>query len=83
MKNFEIISDGACDLADETVSKLGIRVVPFYVAYDEQNYLREKVDFTVQDFYQKLIDNPGIFPKTSMPTAEDYMKEFERAYDLD
>ncbi|MDE6660482.1 MAG: DegV family protein, partial [Anaeroplasmataceae bacterium] len=83
MKDFEIISDGACDLADETVSKLGIRVVPFYVAYDEQNYLREKVDFTVQDFYQKLIDNPGVFPKTSMPTAEDYMKEFERAYNLD
>ncbi|MDE6407265.1 MAG: DegV family protein, partial [Anaeroplasmataceae bacterium] len=83
MKDFEIISDGACDLADETVSKLGIRVVPFYVAYDEQNYLREKVDFSVQDFYQKLVDNPNVFPKTSMPTAEDYMKEFERAYDLD
>ncbi|MDE6241557.1 MAG: DegV family protein [Anaeroplasmataceae bacterium] len=83
MKDFEIISDGACDLADETVSKLGIRVVPFYVAYDEQNYLREKIDFSVQDFYQKLIDNPNIFPKTSMPTAEDYMNEFEKTYALD
>lgn len=83
MKDFEIISDGACDLADEAVSKLGIRVVPFYVAFDEQNYLREKIDFAVQDFYQKLVDNPNVFPKTSMPTAEDYMKEFERAYALE
>lgn len=83
MRDFEIISDGACDLADDAVSKLGIRVVPFYVAYDEQNYLREKVDFAVQDFYQKLVDNPGVFPKTSMPTAEDYSREFQRAYDLD
>ena len=82
MKDFEIISDGACDLADETVSKLGIRVVPFYVAYDEQTYLKEKVDFAVQDFYQKLIDHPGVFPKTSMPTAEDYMNEFQKVYDL-
>lgn len=81
MKEFEIISDGACDLSDEVVSKLGIRVVPFYVAYDEQNYLKEKVDFAVQDFYQKLIDNPNVFPKTSMPTAEDYMQEFQKAYD--
>lgn len=82
MNDFEIISDGACDLADETVSKLGVRVIPFYVAYDEQNYLKEKVDFGVQDFYQKLVDNPGVFPKTSMPTAEDYLKEFHRAYSL-
>ena len=58
MKDFEIISDGACDLADEVVSKLGIRVVPFYVAYEEEKYLKEKVDVNVQDFYQKLVDDP-------------------------
>lgn len=81
MKDFEIISDGACDLSDDVVSKLGIRVIPFYVAYDEGKYLKEKQDFSVQEFYQKLIDNPEIFPKTSMPTAEDYMNEFARAYE--
>lgn len=80
MKEFEIISDGACDLSDDAVSKLGIRVIPFYVAYEEGNYLKEKLDFTVQDFYQKLIDNPDVFPKTSMPTAEDYMNAFEEVY---
>ena len=80
MKDFEIISDGACDLADEVVSKLGIRVVPFYVAYEEEKYLKEKVDVNVQDFYQKLVDDPTVFPKTSMPTVQDYTLEFERAY---
>ena len=82
MKDFEIISDGSCDLSDEAVSKLGIRVVPFYVAYDEESYLKEKVDFQVQEFYQKLMDNPGVFPKTSMPTAEDYCQEFQKALEL-
>ncbi len=82
MKDFEIISDGSCDLSDEAVSKLGIRVVPFYVAYDEESYLKEKVDFQVQEFYQKLMDNPGEFPKTSMPTAEDYCQEFQKAFEL-
>lgn len=81
MKDFEIISDGACDLADEVVSKLGIRVVPFYVAYEEEKYLKEKVDVNVQDFYQKLVDDPTVFPKTSMPTVQDYTLEFEKAYD--
>jgi len=82
MKDFEIISDGSCDLSDEAVSKLGIRVVPFYVAYEEESYLKEKVDFQVQEFYQKLMDNPGVFPKTSMPTAEDYCQEFQKAFEL-
>lgn len=82
MKDFEIISDGSCDLSDEAVSKLGIRVVPFYVAYDEESYLKEKVDFQVQEFYQKLMDNPGVFPKTSMPTAEDYCQEIQKAFEL-
>lgn len=83
MKDYEIISDGSCDLAEETVSKLGIRVVPFYIAYDEQTYLKEKVEVNVQDFYQKLVDDPTLFPKTSMPTAEDYIQEFLRAYEAD
>lgn len=82
MKDFEIISDGSCDLSDDAVSKLGIRVVPFYVAYDEETYLKERVDFQVQEFYQKLMDNPGVFPKTSMPTAEDYCQEFQKAFEV-
>lgn len=81
MKQIEIISDGACDLSDEAVLNLGIRVVPFYIAYDEKKYLREKVDIEVKEFYQKLVDHPNVFPKTSMPTADDYMKEFKTAYD--
>ncbi len=67
MKDFIIISDGACDLADDVVSQLGIRVIPFYVAYDSETYLKEKVDFSVQEFYQKLIDNPEVYPKTYLP----------------
>lgn len=82
MKEIEIISDGACDLSDEAVLKLGIRVVPFYIAYDEKKYLKEKVDINVQNFYQRLVDDPTVFPKTSMPTADDYMQEFKKAYDL-
>lgn len=81
MKDFVIISDGACDLSDEAVKALGVRVVPFYIAYDEHTYLKEKVEVNVADFYQQLVDNPTIFPKTSMPTADDYGKEFLKAYE--
>lgn len=83
MKDFIIISDGACDLSDESVSQLGVKIVPFYVAFEEGKYLREKKEVSVQDFYQSLIDNPDVFPKSSMPTAQDYYAEFEKAYNDD
>lgn len=80
MKEYKIISDGSCDLSDEAVEKLGVRVVPFYIAFENDTYLKEKKEVNVQEFYQKLIDHPNIFPKTSMPTAQDYMEEFLKAY---
>ncbi len=80
MKDFVIISDGACDLFDYEVKNLDVRVIPFYIAFEEGKYLKETVDVQVDEFYQKLIDHPNVFPKTSMPTSEDYYKEFAKAY---
>ena len=80
MKDFVIISDGACDLFDYEVEELGVRVIPFYIAFEEGKYLKESIEIEVGEFYQKLVDNPNVFPKTSMPTADDYYKEFEKAY---
>ena len=80
MKEYMIISDGSCDLSDDAVEKLGVRVVPFYIAFENETYLKEKKEVNVQEFYQKLIEHPNIFPKTSMPTAQDYMEEFLKAY---
>ena len=53
-KNFTIISDGSCDLPDEIVKEKDIKVVPFYISFDGNTYLKEKVDIGVQEFYNKL-----------------------------
>ena len=50
-----IISDGSCDLSDDAVEKLGVRVVPFYIAFENETYLKEKKEVNVQEFYQKII----------------------------
>ena len=49
-KNFTIISDGSCDLPDEIVKEKDIKVVPFYISFDGNTYLKEKVDIGVQEF---------------------------------
>lgn len=73
---YQIITDSSCDLSVELVKEKNLQVVPFYVSFDEANYLKENEEIRVHEFYQKMIDNPGIFPKTSLPSVEDYIKAF-------
>ncbi len=74
---FKIICDSACDLPKDLVTKYDIDVVSFYVSFDDQNYYKEQEKST-QDFYQQMVDHPGVYPKTSMPTVEEYFHVFEQ-----
>lgn len=73
---YQIISDSSCDLSKEYIQKNHLAVVPFYVSFDETTYLKENVDIDVRDFYQKMVDNPKIFPKSSLPSVQDYIECF-------
>lgn len=77
MKPFKIICDSACDLPKDLVTKYDIDVVSFYVSFDDQNYYKEQEKST-QDFYQQMVDHPSVYPKTSMPTVEEYFHVFEQ-----
>ena len=74
---FKIISDSCCDLPREDVERLGIDIVPLYVSFDGEKYERDYFDFTYHDFYQRMIDEQGTFPKTSLPGVEDYLRAWE------
>ena len=73
---FVVISDGSCDLTDDEIRDLDITYVPFYVTFDGKNYMKEKVDISAPDFYQKMIDNQKVYPKSSTPTTVDYENAF-------
>lgn len=73
---FHIISDGSCDLPVELTGEKNITVVPFYVSFDDTNYLRENVDIGIRDFYQQMVDRKGVYPKSSMPSTQDYADVF-------
>ena len=45
MKNIQIITDSSADLSKELVEKYGIDVVPFYVSFSEETYLKEEKKF--------------------------------------
>ena len=73
---YKIISDGSCDLSKELAEKRDIDIVPFYVSFDDTTYLREGTDIKVRSFYQEMVDDPNIFPKSSMPSVQDYVDAF-------
>lgn len=73
---YQIITDSSCDLSPELIKEKHLHVVPFYVSFDEENYFKENEEIQVHEFYQKMIDNPEVFPKTSLPSVEDYVEAF-------
>ena len=76
-EKIQIVSDGSLDLPNELVEAKRIKVVPFYVSFDGETYVKEKEELDVREFYQKMVDHPQVFPKTSMPSVQDYYDVFE------
>ena len=75
---YQIITDGSWDMGIERATRFGVDVVPYYVTMDGEHYLKEIEELDVRDFYQFMVDNPKIFPKTSLPTVQDYYDVFEK-----
>lgn len=72
--NTRIVTDSTCDLPDEIIERLGIRVIPNYINIGETSYL-DGLEMSHQDFYQGLGQFPS-HPKTSAPGSG----VFETAY---
>ncbi len=73
---YQIISDSSCDLPSDLASKNQIEVVPFYVSFDNCTYKKEGVEIDIREFYQQMVDNPKVFPKSSLPSVDDYLTVF-------
>ena len=79
---FQIISDSACDLDKNFIHENNLEVVPFYVSFDGEQYYKEGIEINHEEFYDKMMDE-HIYPKTSLPSIEDYMNVFKKYCDQD
>ena len=77
MKNFQIFSDSSCDLPIELIEQYNIRVIPYYITFDKETYYKEHEEISNEEFYKKLATK--VFPKTSLPSVQDYMNAFREA----
>ena len=76
---YQIISDGSCDLPPELAREKNIDVVPFYVSFDDETFYKEIAEMPIREFYEKMVEHENvIFPKSSLPSIEDYQNTFEK-----
>lgn len=80
---YRIISDSACDLSQTYIKENDVTIVPLSVSFDGENYYRDNIDISRNDAYQKMIDNPNLYPKTSLPSVELYYNTFRKYVEQD
>lgn len=73
---FGIVSDSSCDLPESYVQTEQVEIVSFYLSFDGEEYYREGKEISIPEFYQRMAENPDCFPKTSMPSIQDYVDAF-------
>ncbi len=78
MNNIKLISDSSCDFTAQEIEKYDLQIIPFSCTFDDITYLRENIDITKEEFYDKLKD-PNVFAKTSLPSVNSYLEAFEAA----
>ena len=76
MTDYQIISDGSCDLGEERTQREKIGVIPYYVSFDGENFYKEIEEMDVREFYEHMVNYPKQFPKTSLPPVQDYVDKF-------
>ena len=73
-----IVTDSTCDLPPSVTAELGIIVVPLSVIFGDEAPLRDGVDITPSQFYERLATSSRV-PKTSQPSVEAFRAVYEAA----
>ena len=76
MRDFKILTDSCSAIPDKLLLENKIDFMPFYTCVDGKNYLKERIDISVDDFYQKILDDKNLFAKTSFPALDEFMNFF-------
>ena len=76
MGDFRVLTDGSGDIPAEVVKARDISVINFFVMLGSGEYLQQGVDIGDDEFYEWMVTHPGVYPKSSTPSTQDYLKVF-------
>jgi DegV family protein with EDD domain len=70
-----LIADSTCDLPQNLIEELGIRILPLKVIYPDRQY-SDRIDIQPMDVYNRM---PAEIPTTSMPNMQEIKDAIEIA----
>lgn len=73
--SIRVVTDSTCDLPQEIVESLGVKVVPLYINIEGKGYL-DGIEISREDFYTNLPSYQE-FPTTATPGNEGFHKVFD------
>ena len=74
MSNVRIVTDSACDLSNEVVDELGIRIVPLSIRFGDEELI-DREELSVEEFWTRCV-NMDTLPETAAPAPG----QFEKVY---
>lgn len=74
--SIRILTDSASDMTLQELAEWGVTMIPMSVSCDGETYLDDKT-VPVETFWEKLIGGAEV--KTSQPSPQAFLKEFEEA----
>ena len=74
-----VITDSTADLPPEVAAGAGIRVVPLYVQFGDEEF-QAGVNLTTEQFWTRLLAPDAPFPKTAAPSPGTFKATFEACF---
>lgn len=78
MADYQIFSDGACDIGKQRQEEYDISLIPFYVSLDHEKYYKEIEEISLDEYFSFVLENKA-YPKTSLPSVQDFIDAFRPA----
>lgn len=78
MFHYKIFTDSSSDTPKAILDANNVTCIPFYVSFDQETYYKEIQEISIAEFYERLTGS-NIFPKTSLPSVDDYITAFRPA----
>jgi DegV family protein with EDD domain len=79
MAGIRVVTDSACDLTEETLSELGIGLVPLRIRFGSEEFV-DRVELSTTDFWSRCASSPEL-PSTAAPSPGQFQEAFEAMAD--
>jgi len=79
MNRVAIVTDSTADLAPAAAAAVGLRVVPLFVRFGDEEF-RVGVDLSTEQFWARMLAPDAPFPTTAAPSPGTFRETFEACF---